>query len=28
MEEHGYTVEELAATLGIRAFKRPVVSTR
>jgi hypothetical protein len=28
MEEHGYTVEKLAATLGIRAFKRPVVSTR
>jgi len=28
MEEHGYTVEELAATFGIRAFKKPIVSSR
>jgi len=28
MEEHGYKVEELAATFGIRAFKKPVVSSR
>ena len=28
MEEHGYTVEALAATFGIRAFKKPVVSSR
>ena len=28
MEEHGYTVEALAATFGIRAFKKPIVSSR
>jgi hypothetical protein len=28
MEDHGYTVEALAATFGIRAFKKPVVSSR
>lgn len=28
MEEHGYTVENLAATMGLRAFKKPIVSTR
>lgn len=28
MEEHGYTVEELAAEMGIRAFKKPIVSSR
>jgi hypothetical protein len=28
MEEYGYTVEALAATFGIRAFKKPVVSSR
>ena len=28
MEEHGYTVEALAETLGIRAFKKPIVSSR
>jgi len=28
MEEHGYNVESLAATFGIRAFKKPVVSSR
>jgi hypothetical protein len=28
MEEHGYTVESLAATFGIRAFKKPIVSSR
>jgi len=28
MEEHGYKVEELAATFGIRAFKKPIVSSR
>jgi len=28
MEEHGYKVESLAATFGIRAFKKPVVSSR
>jgi hypothetical protein len=28
MEEHGYTVEELAKTFGIRAFKKPIVSSR
>jgi len=28
MEEHGYAVEALAETLGIRAFKKPIVSSR
>jgi hypothetical protein len=28
MEEHGHTVEALAATFGIRAFKKPIVSSR
>jgi len=28
MEEHGYNVESLAATFGIRAFKKPIVSSR
>ena len=28
MEEHGYQVEALAATFGIRAFKKPIVSSR
>jgi hypothetical protein len=28
MEDHGYTVEALAATFGIRAFKKPIVSSR
>jgi len=28
MEEHGYIVEHLAGELGIRAFKKPVVSSR
>jgi hypothetical protein len=28
MEEHGYTVEALAAEMGIRAFKKPIVSSR
>jgi hypothetical protein len=28
MEEHGYTVEILAANFGIRAFKKPIVSSR
>jgi hypothetical protein len=28
MEEHGYKVEALAATFGIRAFKKPVISSR
>ena len=28
MEEHGYKVESLAATFGIRAFKKPIVSSR
>jgi len=28
MEEHGNTVEELAKTFGIRAFKKPIVSSR
>ena len=28
MEEHGYTVEALAETFGIRAFKKPIVSSR
>ena len=28
MEEHGYQVEALASTFGIRAFKKPIVSSR
>jgi hypothetical protein len=28
MEEHGYKVEALASTFGIRAFKKPIVSSR
>jgi hypothetical protein len=28
MESAGYTVESLAATFGIRAFKKPIVSSR
>jgi hypothetical protein len=28
MDEHGYTVEALAAELGIRAFKKPVISAK
>lgn len=28
MDEHGYAVEALAETLGIRAFKKPIVSSR
>ena len=28
MEEHGYAVEALAETFGIRAFKKPIVSSR
>jgi hypothetical protein len=28
IEAHGYTVEKLASEMGIRAFKKPVVSSR
>jgi hypothetical protein len=28
MDERGYAVESLADTLGIRAFKKPIVSSR
>ena len=28
MDEHGYTVEALATELGIRAFKKPVISAK